>query len=372
MACFPNAHAAYHLMTGPDRDSAASSDEAAALQAKLAFLADPASYPGGAKGLRAIETHMSWVVLAGDLAYKLKKPVRLPYLDFSSTEAHRLDCEEEVRLNRRLERDIYLGVEPLTRMPDGALALGGEGPALNWIVKMRRLPTEAMLDRCIARGAVAPERVRQLAAVLARFHAEAPHRHLAARGLCPEAGPGGAGKRRRALVGPSWPAARAHPRRPGRPDFLSRPARGPASGARRPGPGGGRPWRSAAGTHLPRPRPAGHRLRRVQPRVPPPRRAGRARFPRPGVRAPGRCRPGRAPAGGLHRRARRCGRSRAGELLQEPLGLPPGKDRRLAPHRPIRDGPRQVARPHRGIHRPGGEVRRPSISLAWISCSRAR
>ncbi len=147
------------------------------LERKLAFLRQPAAYPEGATAVRAVETHMSWVFLADGMAYKLKKPVRLPYLDFGSIEARRIDCEEEVRLNRRLAPGIYLGTVALTCEPGGALALAGDGPTTDWLVKMRRLPETGLLDHLIARGAVTDAQLRALASLLARFYAAAPAVH---------------------------------------------------------------------------------------------------------------------------------------------------------------------------------------------------
>lgn len=144
------------------------------LARKLAFLLRPAAYGGDVDRVEAVETHMSWVFLAGDYAYKLKKPVRLAYLDFSTVAARRHDCEEEVRLNRRLAAEVYLGTLALTRGPDGGLRLGGSGEVLDWLVKMRRLPEDGMLDRCIARGKVPEARLAALADLLARFYGLAP------------------------------------------------------------------------------------------------------------------------------------------------------------------------------------------------------
>jgi len=140
---------------------------------KVAFLACPAAYPEGVGEVRTVETHMSWVFLADGFAYKLKKPIRLPHLDFSTVEARRTNSEEELRLNRRLAPDVYLGVVALTREAGGELALGGGGSPVDWLVKMRRLPEVVMLDRLIAEGAVPMERIDALVARLTRFYREA-------------------------------------------------------------------------------------------------------------------------------------------------------------------------------------------------------
>ena len=152
------------------------------LETSLAFLRRPDAYPEATARVDAVETHMSWVFLTDTHAYKLKKPVRYPYLDFSTPEARRLDCEEEVRLNRRLAAEVYLGVMPLVRDANGGLHLGGEGETVDWLVRMRRLPADRMLDQLLQSGAAEQAKIIQLARRLARFYAEA-----AAEGITPEA-----------------------------------------------------------------------------------------------------------------------------------------------------------------------------------------
>jgi aminoglycoside phosphotransferase family enzyme len=143
------------------------------LARKLAFLARPQSYPDAVERVSAVETRVSWVFLAGSFAYKLKKPIRLPYLDFRRVDARRRDCANEVRLNRRLAPGIYLGVVALTRDASGGLALGQDGPAVDWLVKMRRLPASGMLDCLIGRHAVPEPGLRELVLRLVRFYREA-------------------------------------------------------------------------------------------------------------------------------------------------------------------------------------------------------
>jgi aminoglycoside phosphotransferase family enzyme len=140
------------------------------LHEKVAFLRRAEAYAEPVDRVDAVETHMSWVFLANGWAYKLKKPARSPFLDFSTREARRLDCEEEVRLNRRLARDIYVGAVPLTWDQHEGLQLEGTGCPVDWLVKMRRLPAERMLDRALASGAAQPHDAVRVATVLARFH----------------------------------------------------------------------------------------------------------------------------------------------------------------------------------------------------------
>ena len=114
---------------------------------------------------------MSWVFLTDTHAYKLKKPVRYAYLDFSTIEARRLDCEQELLLNRRLAADVYLGVIPLVLGAEGRLGVGGAGEVVDWLVQMRRLPAQRMLDYLIRNGTVEPAEISRLARRLARFYA---------------------------------------------------------------------------------------------------------------------------------------------------------------------------------------------------------
>jgi aminoglycoside phosphotransferase family enzyme/predicted kinase len=132
-------------------------------------LRDPAAYPHPADHVEVIETHISWVVLAGDYAYKLKKPVNLGFLDFSTRARRRLFCREEVRINRRLAPTLYLGVIAVR----GSVAqprLGGGGPALEYAVKMRRFPQSALLTNRKLDEAT----IDRIAERVARFHAEIP------------------------------------------------------------------------------------------------------------------------------------------------------------------------------------------------------
>lgn len=112
---------------------------------------------------------MSWVFLTEEHAYKLKKPVRYDFLDYSTVEARRRTCEEEVRLNRRLANGVYCGIVPLT-WGDGELRLGGSGEIVDWLVKMRRLPEHLMLDHAIAARTVTVYDTRRVGTVLAEFY----------------------------------------------------------------------------------------------------------------------------------------------------------------------------------------------------------
>ena len=116
-----------------------------------------------------IQTHISWVLVAGAHAYKIKKPVRLGFLDYSTLEARRLCCEEEVRLNRRLAPSLYEGVVALHAGPQG-VTLSGEGPVVEYAVRMKRLPPNALAGDRLARGLLDSRHLRRLAHRLEAFH----------------------------------------------------------------------------------------------------------------------------------------------------------------------------------------------------------
>ena len=128
-----------------------------------------------ASRLRAelLETHISWVLLTGDTAYKIKKPVRLPFVDYSSLEARRHFCEEELRLNRRLAPTLYHGITRVTGTLQ-APVLDGPGPVLEYAVRMRRFAPGALFDEQLAAGTLRAGDVDRLAAMLASFHEHAP------------------------------------------------------------------------------------------------------------------------------------------------------------------------------------------------------
>jgi uncharacterized protein len=140
---------------------------------KVAFLSDAASYPGDADTVEVRETHASWVFLVGSLVYKLKKPVARQLFDFTTVDQRYKNCVEEARLNIRLGGDTYLGVERLSVVPGGDLALGREGSAVDWLVVMRRLPAALMLETQISAADVDYGRVRAVAERLAYFYGSA-------------------------------------------------------------------------------------------------------------------------------------------------------------------------------------------------------
>jgi len=142
------------------------------LPALIEALSDPRAYPFAVPDIEVRQTHISVVFLAGEFVYKIKKPVSLSFLDFSTLEKRQHFCNEEVRLNRRLAPDVYVGVVPVTS--DGS-RVGFEGNAepIEWAVKMRHLPESATLEYRLLRNEITTEHVCALAGRLAEFHAGA-------------------------------------------------------------------------------------------------------------------------------------------------------------------------------------------------------
>ena len=116
-----------------------------------------------------VETHISWVLLAGDYAYKIKKAVNLGFLDFSTLDKRRFYCAEELRLNRRLAPDLSLEVAPIAGSADHP-DLNGHGPAIEYAVKMRRFPQSCLLDQVLLRGQLTPEMIDAIARNISDFH----------------------------------------------------------------------------------------------------------------------------------------------------------------------------------------------------------
>jgi len=139
---------------------------------KIEFLMRGDSYSPPARTVVRHETHMSEVFLVDGSAYKLKKPVRFPYLDFSTLARREAACRAELRLNRRLAPDVYREVVPLVNSPSG-LAIGGAGEEVDWLVVMNRLDDAEMLDRVIAGHRLHRWQLDRVAAVLVQFYRRA-------------------------------------------------------------------------------------------------------------------------------------------------------------------------------------------------------
>lgn len=125
---------------------------------------------------RRIDTHGAMVVLAGDKAFKAKRAVRFPFMDYSTLERRKAACEAEVAVNRDAAPGLYLGTVPITREPSGAFALGGAGTPVEWVVAMRRFDEAATLDVLAERGPFEPALVAELARTVLASHAAAPLR----------------------------------------------------------------------------------------------------------------------------------------------------------------------------------------------------
>jgi aminoglycoside phosphotransferase family enzyme/predicted kinase len=142
-----------------------------ALPPLIAALLDPRRHPHPAASVELVETHASWLLLAGDFAYKIKKPITLPFLDYGSLTQREACCRAELELNRRLAPALYLDVVPIGGSP--LLPVIGALPAIEWAVRMHRFDESGRLDRVAARGELKPAQLSQLAATLCEFHAAA-------------------------------------------------------------------------------------------------------------------------------------------------------------------------------------------------------
>ena len=143
------------------------------LRELIEHLSAPSAYHEPVDSVEIHQTHISLVFLAGSHAYKIKKPVDLGFVDYSTLERRRHFCDEEVRLNRRLAPSVYLGVVPVTHDAAHKIRMDGEGSVVEWAVKMERLADSATLGAHLERGDVEPESIEELARRLARFHAQA-------------------------------------------------------------------------------------------------------------------------------------------------------------------------------------------------------
>ena len=133
------------------------------------------------EGARRIDTHAAYVFLAGDRAWKMKRAVRFPYLDFSDVDQRHAALAAELELNRRSAPELYLAVHPLCRTGSGAFRIGQGGEVVDWLLEMRRFPDDALLEHVVERGELDDALVLKLADTIAAFHETA----------LPSAGPNG-------------------------------------------------------------------------------------------------------------------------------------------------------------------------------------
>lgn len=135
----------------------------------IAALREPKCYPHPVQRVDIVETHISCILLTGDYAYKIKKPVNLGFLDFRSLKSRRFYCDEELRLNRRTAPLLYLDVVAITGS-ESAPVMDSTGPPIEYAVRMRQFPQEALLDRMAKSGTLTPIYLDALARVVAEFH----------------------------------------------------------------------------------------------------------------------------------------------------------------------------------------------------------
>lgn len=132
-------------------------------------LLDPAAFPHATGELQLLETHISWVVLTGEFAYKIKKPIDFGFVNFSTLELREATCHDEVRLNRRWSEDIYLDVCLITGTPE-APSLGGDSEPFEFAVRMRQFQQRQLLSRCLTADRLQARHLEAFALELARFH----------------------------------------------------------------------------------------------------------------------------------------------------------------------------------------------------------
>ena len=135
-------------------------------------LLKPQAYPHKPQKIELVQTQMSFIFLTGEYVYKIKKPVNLGYLDYTTLERRHFFCHQELKLNRRLCPDVYLAVVPIVEEKDG-LCIEGRGKVIEYAVKMRQLPQDRMMDVLLLRGQVTQEMVVRVAEKLVDFHHKA-------------------------------------------------------------------------------------------------------------------------------------------------------------------------------------------------------
>jgi hypothetical protein len=135
-------------------------------------LMKPAAYDEEVGDIELMQTHISFVFLTGKYVYKVKKPVDFEFLDFTTLEKRKFYCDEELRLNRRLCGDMYLEVVPINKSDEG-IRIKGKGETIEYAVKMRQLPQEAMMSELLRKGEVGEKEVEEIARILADFHSKA-------------------------------------------------------------------------------------------------------------------------------------------------------------------------------------------------------
>ncbi|MVA98601.1 AAA family ATPase [Nitratireductor sp. CAU 1489] len=151
-------------------------DDGGGQYAATRFLTRPESY-GARTPVEVIETHISRIFLVGERAYKMKRAVLLPYVDFSTPQARLSACRKEVTLNSRTAPDLYLGARRVTATPDGGLEFDGKGALVDAVVEMKRFDQSCLLDRRAEAGDLTPRLMTEVARAILRFHESAPVVH---------------------------------------------------------------------------------------------------------------------------------------------------------------------------------------------------
>jgi uncharacterized protein len=137
----------------------------------IEFLSDPTTY--GVVSVEKIQTHISYIFLAGSKAYKLKREIKLPYLDFSTLEGRGKACENEIKINKRTAPMIYIDVKPITRDPNGLYSIGGDDKIVDWVVEMTRFENDNLLSQCAKNGFLDVNLMEILAKEIYSFHSKA-------------------------------------------------------------------------------------------------------------------------------------------------------------------------------------------------------
>ncbi len=139
----------------------------------LQALQKPESYDEDVKEIKLIQTHISFVFLTGDYVYKIKKPVNFGFLDFTALEKRKFYCEEEMRVNKAIAGEIYLGVVPIVETPEGRIRVNDTGRVVEYAVKMIQLPQSAIMSNLLKENNVYRKDVAEIAKMVADFHSTA-------------------------------------------------------------------------------------------------------------------------------------------------------------------------------------------------------
>ena len=157
-----------------NKEQKAITKDAITVEDKVAFLQQLTSYPYTVREVKVKETHMSWVFLTDEFVYKLKKPVSYSLFDHRTLQSRWNNSLEELNINKLLAKDIYLAVLPLVINEKGILQIDGKGEIIDWLVKMKCIPEENMLDYAVQHNCVDDRKLKQAAILLAEFYKNTP------------------------------------------------------------------------------------------------------------------------------------------------------------------------------------------------------